>query len=264
MIRGFDDQAFQRRINNRVGLNRDGKAILRLSYAPLVYTRSLGEEVPRYWTRRWKDDAAYRYEQPDRWVIEKRLERESYWDAYQKTRYQEIDGELIDLGPPPEDFYVFEYLIAVHDEFKAESGLPQCCERAWEGEDRYRFDEQMRLIKEPTGGRRRCWGEYREPDDSDLTRISRAVCKMHEDPYHNPYAPLSVEQLAVIEMEANLDAQRIAEEARKREQEISDDFKHSYGWRLLETDAGKLSHGRYHFLGNAWKAGRNGLTVIDN
>jgi hypothetical protein len=265
MIRGFDNEAFQRRIDERVGLNKDGKSILRLAYAPSVMTWALGEHVPRYWTSRRKEKGVYRYEQPDAWVIEKRLEKESYWDAHAARRFQVIDatGEMVDLGAPPEDFYVFEAALVVHSNFKAESGLSDCCERAWTGDTKYRLNQKMEMEKYQVGGRRRCWGEYRDPNDSDLEAIERAVQKMRSSPYYDPYAPLSPEQLSVLEAEANLDAQRIAEEANKRQQELSDDFDHSFLWRTRETSAKKLAHGRYHFLGQAWKAGKSGLAIPD-
>jgi hypothetical protein len=263
MIRGFDNEEFQRKIDARVGLNRDGKSILRLMYAPQVMTWAMGEHVPRYWTKRWKQGGAWKYEQPDRFVFEKRLERESYWEAHQATRFQQDpeSGEVTDLGPPPEDFYVFDSLIAVHDGFRAESGEPQCCEEAWNGETKYRINDRLELISEPVGGRRRCWGRYRDPNDSDLENIERAVREMCEGPYYNPYLPLTPEQLASLEVEANLNAQRVADEATERLRENSDDFQHTHGWRLRESSAKRLSHGRYHFMGNSWKAGKHGLAI---
>lgn len=266
MIRGFDDEAFQKRINDRVGVNRDGKPILRLSYAPLVQTWALGEHVPRYWTRRWKEDGVWKYEQPDRWVIEKRLEPEAYWEAHAANRYQVIDdtGDVVDLGPPPEDFYVFDSLLAVHSGYLMESGRPQCCHEAWEGETKFTLNTRKELVEVPVNARQRCWGvEYREPNESDLERISQAAEEMRAGPYFDPYAPLTPEQLAALELAANLDAQRMAEAAQKRLQEASDDFNFTHGWRLFETSAKRLAHGRYHFLGQSWKAGRNGLAVPD-
>jgi hypothetical protein len=265
MIRGFDNEQYQSRIDARVGLNKDGKSILKLSYAPEVMTWVLGEVVPRYWITRRKEQDAWKYEQPDAWVIEKRLEREVYWDAHEATRYQVIDAtdELVDLGPPPEDFYIFDTALVVHSNFHGESGLPECCEKAWEGEERYTFNSRMELVKTKVSGRRRCWGEYREPNDSDLAMIERAVRKMNSDPYYSPYMKMSPEQLIACEVEANLDAQRIAEEANNREQELSRDFDYTHGWRQFETSAKKLAHGRYHFLGNAWKAGKHGLALPD-
>ena len=259
----FDATDFQRRINERVGVSRDNKPILRLMWAPSVETHSLGERVRRYWvTREKKPDGSFSYVSPPRWVIEKRLEREAYWAAHQATRWQtDSQGNPVDTGAPPEDYYVFEYLIAGHDGFTHESGEPQCCAEAWKGEAKYKFNERMELVAYQAHARSRCWGTYREPNHKDLKNIERAVREMNAGKFHNPYAPMSAEQLAVVEMNANLDAHKAIQEADEYEQQISDDFQHSYGWRLLERDAGRLSHGRYHFLNTQWKAGKNGLTV---
>lgn len=242
MIHGFNYKKFQRKIDERVGLNRDGKPILRLVHAPSVTTWALGEVIPRYWTKRRKESGEWKYEQPDRWVIEKRLEKESYWDAHQAARFQTIPatGEVIDIGPPPEDFYVFEYLIAEHDGFQIE-GEPQCCKKAWEGGTVLKLNHRLELVEERVGGRRRCWGKYRDPNDSDLAKIEQAVKVMNESPYFNPYLPITQEQLIAIEAQANLDAERMADEANKRMKENSDDFIKLHGWRLTNTDAGKRS-----------------------
>jgi hypothetical protein len=259
----FDAADFQARINRRVGLSRDGKPILRLVWAPAVETHSLGERVRRYWvTRERQPDGSFSYVSPPRWVIEKRLEREAYWAAHEATRWQtDALGNLVDMGPPPEDYYVFEYLIAEHDGFTDESGEPQCCAEAWKGETKYKFNARLELVSYQAHARSRCWGRYREPNHHDLKLIERAVREMNADRYYSPYAPMSAEQLAVVEANANLDAYKTIQEADTLEQQISDDFAHSYGWRLLERDAGRLSSGRYHFLGNNWKAGKSGLTV---
>lgn len=247
MVHGFDDKAFQKLIDDRVGLNRDGKSIIRLTHAPSVMTWALGEVVPRYWTKRWKEGGEWKYEQPDRWVLERRIEKEAYWDAHCATRFQVIDatGETIDLGPPPEDFYVFECLIAAHDGFMV-NDKPQCCENAWEGKTKYVLNYNRELVPQQVGGRQRCWGYYRDPNGDDLARIEQAVKVMNESPYYSPYAPMTPEQLAAIELQANMDAQRMADEANRLQQDISRDFASTHGWRLGNTDAGKRS--KFHVL----------------
>lgn len=264
MIRGFDDQAFQKRIDLLAGLNRDGRPILRLSYAPQVMTWALGEVVPRYWTKRTRNPAGgWDYEQPDRWVLEKRIEREAYWDAHNASRFQIVDGVETDLGPPPEEFYVFEHLIAVHEPHHAESGLPLCCERAWEGEEKVTLNARGELVTEKVGSRRRCWGvAYREPNDSDLDLIGEAVSRMRAGKYYDPYAPLTPEQLATLELSANFDAERMADEANRRIAEMSRDFNNLHGWRLTNTDAGKRS--KFHFLGENLVKRPSGILVPNN
>lgn len=258
----FDMRSFQKRIDQRVGLNRDGKSILRLSWCPDVWTQVLGEKVKRYWVRRFKDGESWVYISPPRFVLERRVEREAYWAAHQASRFQTLpSGEVVDTGEPPEEFYVYAYLLAEHDGHLAESGRPMCCELAWEGDTKFVLNARHELVSVPVGARRKCWGYYREPNDDDLTRIEQAVRIMNENKFHDPYAPLSQEELLAVEAEANLEMQRMRDEAAQLQQEATDDFLHSYGWRLTETDAGRLSHGRYHFLGQTWKAGRHGLTV---
>lgn len=248
MIHGFDAEQYQKQIDRIVGTNRDGKSIIRLSHAPSVMTWALGEVVPRYWTKREKVDGKWVYDQPDRWVLERRIEKEAYWAAHSATRYQVIDatGETVDLGPPPEDFYVYEYLIAQHDGFQV-NGQPQCCELAWAGETKTVFNSRMELVETTVGGRRRCWGEYRDPNEFDLQKIRRAVQRMNNSPYYSPYAPMTTEQLAAIEIEANMDAQRMADEANRLQREISEGFNKLHGWRLGNTDAGARS--KFHVLG---------------
>lgn len=254
MPHGFDDKKFQAEIDRIVGTNRDGKSILRLVHAPSVMTWALGEMVPRYWIRRRRASAGgWEYEQPDRWVVERRIEKAAYWDAHEASRFQDIDGsgEKVDLGPPPEEYFVFDSLIATHDAHAAESGKPLCCERAWEGETTYVLNWRKELVPEQVGDRMKCWGQYRDPDETDLARIAEAAERMRDSPYFDPYAPLTPGQLAVLEVAANMDAERMAEEqrerARQRREEINREFNRLHGWRRTNTDAGKRS--KYHFLG---------------
>lgn len=224
----FDREGFQKRVDRITGLNRDGKSIVKLVWLPEEWTFLAGERVKRYWVRRHRDGEGWLYVSPPRWALERRIEREAYWDAHQASRFQQgPDGELIDLGPPPEDYYIFDpesSLVATHEGFRdAVSGDPRCCE------ERYRRD------------RRRCWGHYREPDERDLQRIARAVRERDEGKFFDPYAPVSREQLALIEMAANVQAERVERAAEERLREVSREFNRLHGWRLLNTDAGKKS-----------------------
>lgn len=270
MIRGFDIESFQKRIDARVGLNKDGKSIIRLVYAPTVMN-PIDRNIPRYWSRRWMENGIWKYEQPDRWVFEKRLEKEAYWDACQVARrqYSEALDKWTDLGPPPEEYYVFDSDLCIHSGFFTESGEPECCDKAWKGDYRYDLNSRYELVKIPVGGRSRCWGlpgleGYREPNESDMTKVEKAAQQLKHGKYYNPYAPLSSEQLVAIEANANVRAERIADEANELQEEVNRDFNHVHGWRRFETSAKKLYHGRYHFMNNRWKAGKHGLTVIDN
>jgi hypothetical protein len=282
MIRGFDLETFQDRINERVGLSKDGKPIIRLSYAPLVRS-PIDPEVPRYWSRRWNEGGVWKYEQPDRWVFEKRLEKESYWEACEATRYQysEALNKWVDLGPPPQDYYVFDSDICVHSSFFTEKKEPECCTKAWEGDYRYDLNHRKELVKIPVGGRSRCWGlpgleGYREPGEADMVKVERAAQGMKHGKYFNPYAPLSTEQLTAIEASANVHTQKMIDETKEVEKEVSRDFEAVYGWRLFESNLKRLRHGRYFFpaqngatrqqlnpkfLGSTWKVAKNGLAL---
>lgn len=214
----FDRRSFQKRIDDRVGKNRDGKSIVLLRWAPEVETWALGERAPRYWIRRFKDGEKWHYVCVPRWVLELRLEKEVYYEAHSRSRFQRHPDtdELLDIGEPPEDYYKPFDLLADHDEFRFESGYPQCCELAYRDE------------------KRRCWGYYRAPNDSDLTRLDQSVQAQAEEKVNDAYRALSVEELAAVEFEAGLEVKRIQDEHSARLKENSDDFNKTMA-RVLTT-----------------------------
>jgi hypothetical protein len=228
-----DIRAYQERIDAIVGLNRDGKSIIRVEWAPRVRHRVFGQELPRYWHTRVKDGEGVLYRCPPRFVFEQRLEREQFVDAWEKTRFGITDpetGKPIDKGDPPEDYYTFAYLVAEHDPTYDESGWPSCCER---------------LYQESRG---RCWGYYREPSEEDLQFISQAKRMRDSEKYINPYQQLTTEQLYEIEVAANKAVERAEMERHEEMAERLADFTKRNAWRLSETDPGVLKHGRMHDL----------------
>lgn len=245
----FDREAFQKRIDKIVGVNRNQKSIIKLVWLPEVWTTVLGERVRRYWTKRERREGDWVYFSPPRWGFERRLEPEAYWEAHEASRYQvdEKTGEVMDFGPPPAEYYVFDDggLIADHDEFYVK-GEPKCCYDAWIGEFKVRLENGL-IHKEYVNSRRRCWGYYREPDESDIARLAQAVKSRDEAKYVDPYAPLSKEQLAVLEIEANVQGQRAEQEANNYLNQVSHQFNVDYGHRLTESDPTRLRHGRFHF-----------------
>lgn len=231
----FDAASYQSRINQILPVNRDGQPVVRLSWAPEVISHALGERTPRYWSKRWRSDGDWRYEQPERWVLEKRLEREAYFEAHSAARwFTNEHGEVVDLGAPPPEFYTTFRKIAVHDTFRdPKTGEPWCCAK------KYEEDRQV------------CWGlegeaGYRAPNDADLQLIAEAVRQMEADPFYDPYKPLSREQLTAIELAATHDVQRIEEEKRAVKREQGAEFAHVVG-NLIQT--------RRSFSSEAFKAG---------
>lgn len=256
----FDRASYQARIDARVGKNRDGKSIIRLVWGPEVIGLY---GVPRYWLRRSKDGEGHRYATIKRWYLEKRIEREQYVDSWNAARLgtpaeveetceacgskakpievfgktlcsqcgsdQMVKGQVTDRGVPPDEFYVFAWMCAEHRGWDQDAGWPKCCEVA----DR--------------DNHRRCFGEFRSPNDYDLNCISAAVQRREGEPYANPYAPLSAHDLAAIEMSSGLQTERMMNAIQQKQVDILG--QKDQHWRLWETDPTVLKHGRHHFQG---------------
>lgn len=266
---------WQKQIDRIVGKNRAGKSIVQLTWMPEVNTIVVNERVKRYWVKRFKDGDSWVYVSPPRWCLERRLEKSAYYDAHQATRWQrnESTGEITDLGAPPDEFFIFDdgSLIADHDTFQGLSGEPKCCDTAWEGDVKYDL-QGYAMVEKRVNQHRRCWGYYRDPDQRDLDRVAQAVRTMEANKYFNPELPLSAEQLALIEFEANMQTQRVEQEKQKEFDGVSREYNKSMGWRLNTDDPTTLRHGRRHFMGfntvtgetfnqSAWQRSEGGLYV---
>lgn len=230
----FNADAFQQRIDERVGLDKNGNSIILLRWAPEVQQRLFEEWTPRYWTRRRRTAAnTFEYWQPPRWIFEKRIEPEQYAPNWNATRFTLVDeySQPLNKGDAPTEYSTFAWLCADHEGYGADQGQPACCMR------HYYTD------------RSRCWGTYRTPNELDLTLISQAVREMEAAKFTDPYAPLSTSQLAEAEVAANMQAEEAARQFEAYEQQMIQDYMKSYGWMLTETDPGVLAHGRYHDLG---------------
>lgn len=129
-------------------------------------------------------------------------------------------GEVIDKGPPPEEFYAWFYTVAEHDPNE------RCCARLFQKE------------------RKVCWGYYRLPNDLDLRKAAKAVRERDMQKGRNPYQPLSTQELYDIERRA-MDVTR-QEEVQVREQRLAEisEFTRKNVWRLGESDTRVLKHGR--------------------
>ncbi len=206
----FDAVKFQERIDARVGLNKDGRPIIRLVWAQDIADRAFGQVIPRYWTRRRKTadaDGKHIYYTVPRWILERRMEPETYMPAWEASRWsmQDERGIPVDKGDAPAEYYVYANLIAEHEADDG-SGWAGCCNRA------YYTD------------RSRCWGKYRQPSDADLQLISQAVRQMEADKYRDPYRPLTPPELAEIETMAGMQVERNAEQALNLAREQAADF----------------------------------------
>lgn len=166
----FDVEGFQKRIDKIIGLSRDGHPIIKLMWAPQVWSPWWND--PDYWVSYTKEHG-YIYAQ--RWVFLQRMEPGSYALAWSQTHPE--------TEPPPPEYYAFFSLAAEHDKEIIE-GEPACCFNEWQKRD--------------NAGRRmylRCWGIGRDPNESDLDRIRVAVKYRESQPWHNPHVPLSQEEM---------------------------------------------------------------------
>lgn len=231
----FDAQSYQERIDDRVGKNADGKSIIRLIWGP----KSIGlYGVPRYWIRRQKNGEEWRYTTVKRWYLEKRLERSQYYDSWNASRYgttepaegaetcescgaidkpmqfgeqrrcavcgssELVKGQQVDKGEAPVEFFVFAWMCAEHEGWDQDAGWEACCERA------------------DKDGHKRCFGKFRSPNDYDLECISAAVRRRDDEPWIDPYAPLSPQDLTAIEMSSGLQTERMAAAIMERRKEV--------------------------------------------
>lgn len=229
----FDTAAYQKRLDDRVGLNRDGLPIVVLRWGQEVRQRVWGEETPRYWLKRSKTPTGVTYWTVARWIFEIRLEPAIWSDAWEKSRYSMVDptegnprcgdcgvsdeplmlsgklycracagtnitgGAVVDKGPPPDEYFSFMQECAVHEgAIDPVNHWPQCCARAFYTETKW------------GGPHARCWGEYRNPNDDDIGLIAKAVAMTQS----NPYEPLTPAQLAETELLANKQMDRAAEQ----------------------------------------------------
>jgi hypothetical protein len=217
----FDAEAYQERLNQRVGLNKDGKPIMRLAWGQDVFDTAYGATIPRYWTKRQKTTDGHTYWQVPRWFLERRIEPEQYHDAWVASRYSMQDeyGRPVDKGDPPPEYYLFAHLIAEHEALDA-SGWPACCTRAFYTD------------------RSRCWGRYRQPGDFELQLVSQAVRQMEAEKWRDPYAPLTPHQLEELSAMSGMQVERAEEQALAQAREQAADF---YG---LSTSAIPENYGR--------------------
>lgn len=257
----FDVERYQQQINDRVGLNRDGRPIVRLVWGQDATSRAFYEETPRYWTRRQKAHPSYQWWTVPRWIFERRLEPEQYVDAWNAKRYsirdpsqgnircgdcnsseepKLIDGKLycrtcmstnfaggavIDKGPPPDDYYIFMLECAVHEAATdAVNGWPRCCARAF-------YTDRMR-----------CWGQYRHPNDFDLLVLSQSTREM-EKSGADPYRPLTLAELEETELASMMQVEQADEMFRQYERQMMLDFNRLHGHHITGSTPVMVDYG---------------------
>lgn len=257
----FDVEGFQKRINDRVGLNRDGRPIVRLVWGQDIWQEVWGERTPRYWTRRLRKGADIAWYTIPRWMLESRIEPEQYVDAWNATRYSLRDpvagdgfrcedcgttreprlvgsrvyctgcmgtnvkgGAVVDKGPPPPEMYVYLSECAEHEAITDQvSGWAACCTRAFYTD------------------RSRCWGLYRPPAEIDLAVVERTVQALNSSKAHDPYKPVTPAELAEMELASNIQVERAQLEFEEYERQLQAEVLKTYPYPGFELGASHFS-----------------------
>lgn len=218
---------WQERINGIVGLTVSNQPRIRI-----VWGQDL-QKARHLIDGRWRATYPfYRYQAGDeihdigtpRFFVEElhevsELGAADNWERARYLRHPETGMVEMDvLGPLPVDgYYTLLFQIAHHD------GL--CCGGAG----------HVKGV--------RCDGGFRPPSELDLRRIRR-MHQRREQASRDESAP-SPELVA--KRTADAITQR-DEDRRLHVRAAIDDFMKSHGWRFTEADAGRLAHGRFHFL----------------
>lgn len=199
---------FQKKIDKIVGMSARSQSIIMLKWAWECSYLMFGKrkQLFNFLTLEVRGQEV-QFSVP-RWVVVQRIEPEQFkasWDATRyvvdpATRVTDLstatydnegnctytgdvvyDGDKLDKGPCPNEWFQSLWVIADHD------GL--CCKKA----------EEMS---------RSCWGYYRNPSQWDLNEIKRIHHAKLSDPTYNqspfePLTPETLEQTAKSEFERN-------------------------------------------------------------
>lgn len=297
----FNVERFQKQIDDRIGLNRDGRSIVRLVWAQEVYQNIWGESTPRYWLKRVRvSEGKYSYLTVARWVLEIRHEPETYAEAWNATRYSLHDpttgGNFVcqDCGRKGDPAIFKSKVPDTDEEIEVSIYCPQCLGKNVIGgsvidkgpppKEYYSYlsdcaehesttDHNGRpmccvraMYGETKWGSRgmRCWGSYRQPNDLDLQMISRLAENMQANKERAMYRPISPAELAEIELASNMQVEAENERMEALEDEMVRDFMRTHGHRLLTDDPGVLRHGKYHDTAASYQKGiNNGIVLPD-
>lgn len=222
----FDLAGFQERLDLRAGKNINGESIVKLFWAPFCTTRGFGQEMPAHWVERKPNGEGWQYATVKRYMLKVRLEPETYVNAWDAARYSFHDpetGELWDTGEAPTEYYDHLYTIADHDP------LESCCARL--------FQSYLKT----KSGQTVCYGYFRNPNDSDLQRVEKALQEREAKAARDPYAPLTPAEMFRNATRAQ-DITRDAE-VREREQRLAaiNEYNKANRWRLVQSRA-PLTH----------------------
>ena len=230
----FNAKRFQKLIDRTMGVNAQGKSIVRLVWAWDQQQFEAGEMRQKYRFYSWQGpDGKIIDISPPRWILEERNEPGQYMPTWQSARWVRVPDEfglsgykVIDaLGDPPVDgWYTPLYTIAEHDENN------RCCDKL------------------KVQGRK-CWGYYREPSWTDIQVLRDARAKRDRTAYkQSPNDPLSEETVmeAFREGAAWNEAESIPKQ--KRLYDMWVDHIETWGWQIGETNHKRLTHGRHHVM----------------
>ena len=201
----FDVKAYQAKIDKICGLTPKGKSTVILSWMPDIenYTRyysewdtaGFGTETVlrcQYVERTVVKNGRQIDIPPNRWALKQWQDGSQYAAIDDKLRWlQKQVGQqrlLRENRPalPTEGRYIPLISIGKHNSF--------CC-------------------KEAKGQGFRCWGEYREPDESYLTLLKKAVAQREKENGQNPNEPISQRTLMEAAKEAAIEIKRKEKEA---------------------------------------------------
>lgn len=200
---GVDVESFQSKINRICGLTPFGTPNVKLTWMPDAenYTKYYSEWDEAGFGTKTRLVGMYVYDEnlsetipPPRWALKQFVHPSRYLGTDDAVRWTSSGNggqvKVRELRPPRSDkgFYARLMAIGRHNE--------SCC----------REQKQQGLT---------CWGDYREPDESYLNLLKKAVAMRDAEESQNPNEPLSARtlQLAAIEAANDVKAQQEREEA---------------------------------------------------
>lgn len=214
----FDVKAFQSRINKILPPTPEGYPVVRLvwgasikdTYEPYYCNWSMitghGTETElrakyRYATIKIPNTTDTFIDVPvPRWILEERNSFGQQGASFEAARFNK-EGKEVRPPMPKEGYYTELATIAWHD--------GDCCAES----------EKTKVV---------CWGKYREPSQSDLDRLRRAVYLREQDAYIDPDKPLSAETLALIGLQTADKIQKKQEDADKALDGFIDEYAKEY------------------------------------
>jgi hypothetical protein len=232
-----NQRKFQRRLDRITGRTPSGRSRVRLvwGWSPEARVWHRGEWRARY---RFHTVHLPSGDQVDlavpRWFLEELVEPAQYKDQWNALRYEWDGIEPVDVtGPPPEGgWYVPLALVAAHD------GDKGCCVAEWAAQ------------------RRKCWGSYKPPTDSDLEMIQRAV-KLRDQAkqFNRTDEPMSKEALEDCRKVQFEKKKQYDEDMAEHYENIIRGFMNTMGPLITSDDPTVHRWGTRHFLSGHSKSG---------